>query len=114
MDTDFEFATDLVIKNGDISLLTHDLAMGQTIRDRLTTFRGEWFLDLQFGPDYRNDILIKNPELSTISSIFRDEILKSVDGKFIAFDVKQNSDRSFTMTFTLDTTNGVISDTITI
>lgn len=112
--TDFKFTNDLVIEQGDIVLLSHDDADGQSIRDRLATFRGEWFLDLLYGPDYRNDILIKNPNVDTVSAILKDEILKSVDGVFTEFEITQEPDRHFTMTYSLDTTDGVISDTITI
>lgn len=111
---DLKFTNDLVIENGDIILLGHDDADGQSIRDRLSTFRGEWFLDLLFGPDYRKDILVKNPRLDIVSSILKDQILKSVDGVFTEFEISIDSLRHTTISYTIDTTAGTLSDTIVI
>ena len=111
---DLQFTNDLTIDKGDLVLLSHDDAVGQSIRDRLATFRGEWFLDLEFGPDYREDILVKNPRLDVVSSILKDEILKSVDGTFTEFEVTHDSQRRYTLSYTIDTTEGVVSDTLVI
>lgn len=111
---DFEYVDDLIIKNGDISLISHNDAIGQAIRDRLITFRGEWFLDLGFGPDYRKDILIKNPGVDAVSAALKEEILKTVEGNFTAFELIQKPNRKFEISFTLDTTNGIVTDTILI
>lgn len=113
---DLEFQQDLIVENGDLVLLSHDNAEGQAVRDRLATFRGEWFLDLQFGPDYREDVLVKNPRLDVIDSILKDEILKSLDGGgvFTDFNVTLDSSRRMTISYTVNTTSGVLSDTITI
>ncbi len=111
---DLKFTNDLVIDKGDLTLVQHDAATGQAIRDRLATFRGEWFLDLLFGPDYREDILVKNPQLGVVSAILKDEILKSTDGVFTAFDVSLDAARKLTISYTINTTGKVLSDTITI
>lgn len=111
---DIQFTTDLTLYKGDLVLLGHDAAMGQSIRDRLATFKGEWFLDLNFGPDYRADILIKNPRLDVVSAILKDQILMSADGVFTEFEYAQDAARHSVISYTLDTTEGTLSDTITI
>lgn len=111
---DIQFTNDLTIVKGDLVLLSHSDALGQSIRDRLATFRGEWFLDLLFGPDYREDILVKNPILDIVSAIIKDEILKSVSGTFTEFDSSFDSQRLLTISYTIDTIVGVLSDTIQI
>jgi len=113
---DLKFTNDLTLEKGDLVLLNHNDAQGQAIRDRLATFMGEWFLDLEFGPDYRNDILVKNPRLDIITSILKDEILKSLEngGTFTEFDVTIDSKRKMTISYTVNTTGAVLSDTITI
>lgn len=111
---DLQFTNDLTVFKGDLVLLSHDDADGQSIRDRLATFIGEWFLDLEFGPDYRADILVKNPRLDVVAAILKDEILKSVDGIFTEFSATIDSNRLLTISFTIDTTAGVISETILI
>lgn len=112
--TDLEFTNDLTLSKGDLVLLSEDAAMGQSIRDRLSTFMGEWFLDLAFGPDYREDILVKNPRLDVVSSVLKDEILKSVNGTFTEFDVSIDASRRMTISYTIETTGAVLSDTIII
>ncbi len=111
---DLKFTNDLVIENGDLVLLGHDDADGQSIRDRLVTFKGEWFLDILFGPDYRQDILVKNPRLDVVGSILKDEILKSVDGTFTEFDISTDAQRKTVISFTIETTSGTLSDTIVV
>lgn len=112
---DFKFTNDLVIENGDIAIVRNANATGQAIRDRLSTFMGEWFLDLFFGPDYRDKILVKNPRLDVVSAIIKDEILKSVAGTFTDFDATINTTtRKLTLSYTIQTTDEVISDIITI
>jgi len=58
---DLKLNNDLELKNGDLLIIQNASATAQRIRHRLLTFQGEWFLDLLFGPTYREDILIKNP-----------------------------------------------------
>lgn len=113
---DLRFDTDLVVENGDLVLLDHEHVDGQRVRDRLATFRGEWFLDLLFGPDYRKDILVKNPRLDVIDAILKDQILKSLEdgGTFLEFSVLLDAARKMIISYTVNTTSGVLSDTITI
>lgn len=113
---DFKFTNDLIIDKGDIVMLSHSQAIGQAIRDRLATFKGEWFLDLQFGPDYRKDTLLKNARIDVVNAILKDEILKTASGTFTEFEIKEEAERSFSLTYSLlvDETSDVISDTITI
>lgn len=51
----------------------------QKIAVRLQFFKGEWFLDQNIGVPYFQAILIKNPNLPTIQSIYRQAIV-SVPG----------------------------------
>jgi hypothetical protein len=46
----------------------------QQIKITLLAFLGEWFLDVTFGVPYLEEILIKNPRMSTIETIFRAHI----------------------------------------
>ena len=76
---------DISIVKGDIELASGINEAGQRIRDRLLTFKGEWFLNLSFGADYIGKILVKNPRTSVVSAHLRSEILKSVSGRISAF-----------------------------
>lgn len=99
---------------GDLDLTGHrlNLAMGeaaieQQVRTRCMFFLGEYFLDERQGIPYFRDILIKNPNLLLVRSIFRQAIadtpgISSVDS--IDVDVDKRS-RTLTLTFsaTMDT-----------
>ena len=112
---DFEYSNDLVIANGDIRLVTGLPEDAQRIKDRLSTFIGEWFLDIQFGPDYRKDVLKKNPNIQLISALLREEILKSVPGaSIIGFTSSLSSTRVLSISYTVKTNNGIVADVIVI
>lgn len=111
---DLKYQNDLVIESGDLATVEENEAAAQRIKDRLLTFNGEWFLDLSFGPDYRKDILIKNPRQDVVNAVIKNEILKSKDGTFSEFSIDFDSERRMTTEYKLDTTNGIISDTVTI
>ena len=69
---------DLRLTDGQITL-TPDLktAVAQHIAIRLRMFFGEWFLDTAEGVPYFELILVKNPNLSQISDVFRTVILET-------------------------------------
>lgn len=63
------FATnDLQITDGDLSLATGDVAIQQDLQQRLQLWLGEWFLDTTKGVPYRQQILIKNPNMDVVQS----------------------------------------------
>ena len=68
-------AGDLDVSTGDFVTLTGPEYAAQKIRQRFQFLLGEWFLDTTLGVPWFEDVLIKNPNLELIKSIFRDEIL---------------------------------------
>lgn len=60
---------------GDLAVPVRILKGAEALAQRLTVrykfFLGEWFLDTRQGIPYFRDILVKNPNLSLIQSIFR-------------------------------------------
>jgi len=66
---------DLVIEQGDLVLIQDLPYAGQRMRIRLDFQQGEWFLNLDDGIPYRQDIFVRNPNLSIISAILRDRII---------------------------------------
>ena len=83
--------------------------MAQDLRTRLNMFRGEWFLDLQEGvPYFENIIGVKDPDKNQIKSIFRDAILAtdyvtSVTSLDLVID---GSTRSATLDFVCTVSDG--------
>ena len=69
---------DLKLIDGDLALSTGMDAVAQALRQRLNFFRGEWFCDLSIGlPAWQEILGKKNPDLSVIREVFRQEALKT-------------------------------------
>lgn len=70
---------DLVLIGGDLSFVnTRQQELMQRLYLRLKTFKREWFLDLNYGVDYLNDVFGVNVSKIKIDTIFQTEILKDV------------------------------------
>jgi hypothetical protein len=90
------------------SLVDGDDAIIQHILIRLRFFKGEWFLDPTIGIPYYETILLKNPDLIAIRSVFRQAILTtpgiaSLDSLLTELD---NAERRLTVTFAAIKTDG--------
>lgn len=48
--------------------------IAQQIKINLLSFLGEWFLDLRYGVPYLEEILVKNPRMASVETIFRNHI----------------------------------------
>lgn len=102
---DLQLATldnDLDIDGAAMSIVDGDDALLQHLLIRLRLFKGEWFLDERVGVPYYDSILIKNPDLVAIRSIFRQAILTtpgiaSLDALTTSYD---STTRTLTVTFT--------------
>lgn len=102
---------DLVIIDGDIALIDNAERVAQAIRIKLRSFLKEWFLDTTYGLPYWDEILIKNPSLTNIRSIFRTQIL-AVDDVNSVTSLTLDHDkqtRTLTVDFTCDTTYGLVT-----
>ena len=66
---------DLDLTGHRLNLAAGDAAIETNLRIRLRFFLEEWFLDLRQGIPYFREILIKNPNLLLVRSIFRQAIL---------------------------------------
>lgn len=62
---------DLEIRNRRLVLASGLAYLRQKISARFKFFLGEWFLDLREGIPYYRDVLVKNPDLDIIRSLFR-------------------------------------------
>ncbi len=85
---------DLVISAGTFEEVSGLTFVGQRIRDRIFTFRNEWFLGLDFGVPYLEQILGQpKPNLVVIGAIFKREMRKSLAGEAVltSLDVKFDS-----------------------
>jgi hypothetical protein len=90
--------------------------VAQQIKMTLLTFLGEWFLDIGFGVPYLEEILIKNPRLTSVESILRAKIKAVPDvEKITDFAMEFNRRyRTLRVDFTAHTLLGAISDSVTL
>lgn len=68
---------DLVLVNGDLVLVERGEAVKQSVRQNLRMFRGEWFLDLDEGTPWFQDILIKSPRIELVEGIIKARIIQT-------------------------------------
>lgn len=59
---------DLKIINGDLSIVTGTDAIAQDLQQTLQVWLGEWFLDTTKGIAYRQQILVKNPNMDIVQA----------------------------------------------
>lgn len=111
--TDIAIGTDgdLLIEAGRLSLVAGRRAIAQRILQRFQVFRGEWFLDLSAGVPYRQQILVKNPDLPVIDVLIRQTITGTpgVLGLQRFLTTFDRSQRSLTVQFTAETSEGEIT-----
>ena len=107
---------DIAIENNDIVLITAVDEVRQRLLVNLRTFKGEWFLDLEMGIPYYQDILKKNIDINVIETILKDAILASPGVlELLDFSLElDNSNRHLDVNFTARASEGeiVISEPI--
>lgn len=107
LDTD----NDLDITNNDLTIITGLDEVTQRLRQTLKTFQGEWFLNLEAGVSYYQDILKKNPNLDVVSTVLKNAIL-SVPGviDLLEFEFDFNiALRTLSVDFTVRASEGEIT-----
>jgi hypothetical protein len=59
---------DLEITDGDLSIVDGTAAITQDLQQTLQVWLGEWFLDTTVGVPYRQQILVKNPNMDIVQA----------------------------------------------
>lgn len=107
----------IVFDNYDIKLTEGSSITSQKIKQYLSTVRGEWKLNEDLGINYREDILVKNPQLERIKSIFIKEI-QSIEEvvRILSLDIELNKNsRSLSVDFKVEDNQGyIIEDNVDI
>lgn len=103
---------DLVIKDFDLLLTNDKQILKQALRQELKTFKGDWFLDIDKGLPYYQDILGQRNSIDSVRAIFI-EAIKQVAGVKEIVDLELNlngKDRSLDVSITvLDEYNNTIN-----
>lgn len=107
---------DVVIVNGDVPTVSGTAAILQNILQTLNVFLGEWFLNVNLGVNYFGQVLTKNANQRIIDAIMIDQIL-AVPGvtALTAYSFTSNKAlRSLAISFTAQTTTGIVNYTGTL
>lgn len=107
---------DLVVEGGDLVLSSGLPGAAQGIRIRVLTFRGEWFLDLDDGVPYFQEILGHKFEETRAREAFREAIAAApgvVEVPSITLDFNRGT-RVLTISWTARTEFGDTEDEITL
>lgn len=68
---------DIELQNGDLVVVTELDFIRQRLEIRLDIQTGEWFMDITEGLPWREAILVRNPNLQAIRSLFTARILST-------------------------------------
>lgn len=101
---------DLVLENGDLVLSTGQEAIKQNILQRLRAYKGEWFLNIEDGVPYFQDILKKNPNPRAVDGAFKVAILGTPGvTELTSFDLKYDTvTRGLKLSFSVNTIEGSV------
>jgi hypothetical protein len=102
---------DLAVERHDLSIISDIDALAQHLRVRLWFFFSEWFLDTSVGIRYFEDVLLKNPDIPRIETLFKKEILETPGvNRLLEFSLTYGADeRALSIEFKVDTDFGPLS-----
>lgn len=110
---------DLLFENGDVVFFPDTReerrnATRQRLYIKLSIFLSEWFLDPNFGFDYYNFVLVKNPNLLQVETLMRGYILATPRvTEIIEFNLESVANtRTLTATFSVETLDGIVEGEI--
>lgn len=103
---------DLEIQGNTIPLVSGKDAIAQDVLRRLAMFKGEWFRDTRIGVPYYESILVKNPSLPVVRTIYTEAILEtpgvsSLSNLTVTFT---DATRSLAISFEIRTIDGDVLD----
>lgn len=104
---------DLIVESGQLKLIRDGAEVIQHVRTRLQFYLEEWFLDLQAGTPYFQQIFTKPANLANIESIFKSRILNTPEVERLTefyMDYEGGSVRKLTVSFSAETTYGTINN----
>jgi len=105
---------DLFLENGRIGTIQAGDQVVQHVRTRLLTYLGEWFLDINAGLPYFQNIFTKPVNLTLTESVIKNEILQTPDvNKLVSFEFTfDRTKRILEIEFEAETTFGEVSSSL--
>lgn len=105
-----ELTHDLQVTDYDLTFVNGIELVAQQLKIRLWFFHAEWYLDTSVGIRFFEDVLVKNPDLGSIENLLKETILSTPNvNSILEFTLNyDNSLRKLTVTFSVDTTYGIL------
>jgi hypothetical protein len=102
---------DIVIDGTGSATINSELdAIEQSLKQRLKSFAGDYFLNLREGIPYFQQILRKNPDPVIVDSAFKRVIINTKGvTKLTSFSLDLASNRELTVSFKVETEEGEIN-----
>lgn len=99
---------DLFLNDNDLQIASGADQLEQNLKIRLMFFKNEWFLDTDSGVPYYENILVKNPNIGNIESIYK-AIIMDTPGVQEILEFKSefdNTTREYSISFKVRTDYG--------
>lgn len=105
---------DIFIDKSRIVTVSEGAQTAQAVRTRLLFYQGEWFLDITAGVPYFQDVLIKDPDIASIETLLKLEIINTegVERLLTFASVFDRVNRSYKVEFSAITIYGKINQSI--
>ena|SRR5690606_17884111 len=105
---------DLLISDYDLSLIEGQDQISQNLAIRLRFVLGEWYLDIESGIPYYQDIFIKSPNRNRIETIIKDEIVNTQGiNRLLSFQSDyQPITRKYSVRFQCETDKGTLDQEV--
>lgn len=85
---------DLEIVNGGLRMATDAEAIGQHVRQRLSCFKGEWFLDGEVGVDWFGQVFGGRPERTAIGEALAKRCVLTTPGVTGVIEMRTEYDQA--------------------
>lgn len=113
-----EVTHDVVWNNGpltkEFTTQPFTQTVSQRLKIRLLTFKSEWFMDVNYGPPYWQEILGMKPSKSRVDRIFQQQILLENGVKEIVSFSSTLINRQYSLKFQVKVVSGEVTAPILI
>lgn len=101
---------DIAIEGNNFVIIQGIDYIAQKVKCVLQTIYGEWWINVEMGIPYFQDILVKNPDFALIKNIFTDAILGVPNvAEILSLTLEQLAGRTMQVTFSVRCIDDTVS-----
>lgn len=101
---------DIYTDDGDLAFNSGVAAIASDLKSRWSTFKGEWFLDLDMGVDYWDVVFVHQSDLGAIEAEFRREAMACPGVTAVEFTLTPAAGRELNIAAQVTVDTGAILD----